>query len=268
MNKTMFFTMTALVAFGAMAATKEPTSIEEQEAKREAFRAKIAARTGGMISRPHTAGAKFVFVNAQKLVKTEEISAPVATMTRILRHDICLEAPVKEEPFSLSNAQSLMKAQQAKGAIFLVEDDVMPTVLVAPEAAWGVINVRKLNADKPNPLLLAQRTRREMWRVFAMVNGGGSNTKMGKCVMQTVLSLGDIDALGAEAFCPEPVNAVVAHLNKLGIKEYQTTTYRKACEEGWAPAPTNDVQKAIWEKVHAMPTEPIKIKPETKKVKE
>ena len=43
------------------------------------------------------------------------------------------------------------------------------------------------------------------------------------------------------------------------------SVYRKACEEGWAPAPTNDVQKAIWDKVHAMPTEPIKIKPETKK---
>ena len=43
------------------------------------------------------------------------------------------------------------------------------------------------------------------------------------------------------------------------------TVYRKACEEGWAPQPTNDVQKAIWDKVHAMPTEPLKIKPETKK---
>ena len=32
------------------------------------------------------------------------------------------------------------------------------------------------------------------------------------------------------------------------------------------PAPTNDVQKAIWDEIHAMPTEPIKIKPETKKV--
>ena len=30
----------------------------------------------------------------------------------------------------------------------------------------------------------------------------------------------------------------------------------------------NEYQKAIWDKVHAMPTAPIKIKPETKKVKE
>ena len=41
--------------------------------------------------------------------------------------------------------------------------------------------------------------------------------------------------------------------------------YLVAVQEGWAPQPTNDVQKAIWDKVHALPTEPIKIKPEEKK---
>ena len=32
---------------------------------------------------------------------------------------------------------------------------------------------------------------------------------------------------------------------------YIESTYRKACREGWAPAPTNDVQKAIWEDINA-----------------
>ena len=50
-----------------------------------------------------------------------------------------------------------------------------------------------------------------------------------------------------------------------GVTVRATTNYKTACREGWAPAPTNDVQKAIWDKVHAMPTEPIKIKPEEKK---
>ena len=53
-----------------------------------------------------------------------------------------------------------------------------------------------------------------------------------------------------------------------GITPWYQTTYHKAVEEGWAPAPTNEYQKAIWDKVHAMPTAPIKIKPETKKVRE
>ena len=55
------------------------------------------------------------------------------------------------------------------------------------------------------------------------------------------------------------------YLEKGGIRPEQKVFYRKAVEEGWAPAPTNEFQRAIWDKVHAMPTEPLKIKPETKK---
>ncbi len=266
MNKFALLTLLLALTTGIHSAVGPlmPKTLEEAAAAREALRARIAARTGGMIARPHTAGSKFVFINAQKLVRQSELTDPVATMARILRHDICLETPVSPAAFSLANAQELIKAQQAKGAIFIVEDDVLPTILVAPEAAWGVVNVRKLNTDRPDGLVLAQRTRRELWRVFAMVNGGG-NTRMGKCVMQTVLSLHDIDALGAEAFCPEPVNAVTEHLRRLGIKAYATTTYKQACKEGWAPAPTNDIQRAIWEKVRADkergPSKPITIPP-------
>ena len=36
-------------------------------------------------------------------------------------------------------------------------------------------------------------------------------------------------------------------------------TYKRACREGWAPTPTNDVQRAIWEKVHAIPDKPLTI---------
>lgn len=243
-------------------------SLEEQTAKREAFRQKMYARTGGMIARPHAAGGKFTFVNMQGIVPMKDIEEPVSTMVRVLSHDVTLEAPAaKDGALSIPKIPDLVKAQQARGAIFLVEDDSLPSVLVAPESGWGIINVKFLNSDKPNPLLLAQRVRREMWRTFAMVNGG-ANTRMGKCVLQTVLSLKDIDALQAEAFCPEPVNHILAHLDALGVKKYQHTTYANACREGWAPPPTNDVQKAIWDKVHELPTEPIKIKPETKKVKE
>ena len=49
------------------------------------------------------------------------------------------------------------------------------------------------------------------------------------------------------------------------MRPYRRTTYLKACEEGWAAPPADKFQQAIWDKVHAMPTEPIKIKPEEKK---
>ena len=47
----------------------------------------------------------------------------------------------------------------------------------------------------------------------------------------------------------------------------ESFTHKKACQEGWAPAPTNDVQKAIWEKVHAIPDKPMTIEFDPKKDK-
>ena len=51
----------------------------------------------------------------------------------------------------------------------------------------------------------------------------------------------------------------------MGFAPYRRTTYKRACKEGWAPAPTNDFQRAVWEKIKAeqgeKPTNPIRILP-------
>ena len=68
---------------------------------------------------------------------------------------------------------------------------------------------------------------------------------------------------------PEPFNAVLTAAKARAITPVPRTTYRRACYEGWAPAPTNEFQKAIWEKVKADrergPTTPITIPPPTQK---
>ena len=48
---------------------------------------------------------------------------------------------------------------------------------------------------------------------------------------------------------PEPFNKIMTHAQKLGMQPQRMTTYRKAVEEGWAPAPTNDLQRTVWEEV-------------------
>ena len=53
------------------------------------------------------------------------------------------------------------------------------------------------------------------------------------------------------------------YLASAGVTPLRKTIYRKACQEGWAPAPTNEYQKAIWDKVRSEkergPTNPIEI---------
>ena len=55
------------------------------------------------------------------------------------------------------------------------------------------------------------------------------------------------------------IDVMIMSATALGAYVKRRTSYQKACEEGWAPLPTNDVQKAIWDKVHAVPKNPMKI---------
>ena len=79
--------------------------------------------------------------------------------------------------------------------------------------------------------------------------------------------------VGATPLIPGRMERKIVELKKFtengtleGVSTLRFATYWQACKEGWAPAPTNDVQKAIWDKVHSLPTAPLKIAPEPKKV--
>ena len=54
-------------------------------------------------------------------------------------------------------------------------------------------------------------------------------------------------------------------LAKRGVYPKRYVTYRAACIRGWAPAPTNAAQKAVWDKVRAIPKNPMKIEFDPKK---
>ncbi len=87
--------------------------------------------------------------------------------------------------------------------------------------------------------------------------------------MQYEPTLEALDANRLMLPSPDPVMRMVNGAMARGIDTVRTDTYRRACQEGWAPAPTNDVQRAIWEQVRADkergPTKPITISPPNKK---
>ena len=63
------------------------------------------------------------------------------------------------------------------------------------------------------------------------------------------------------------LNVMMKTARKLKMAEAHTMTYKSACQEGWAPEPTNDVQRTIWKQVHAVPDKPITIEFDPKKDK-
>ena len=67
------------------------------------------------------------------------------------------------------------------------------------------------------------------------------------------------------SFSPESYTKISTFMKDVGYLTARRDTYYGACREGWAPAPTNDVQKAIFDQVKADkergPTNPITIPP-------
>ena len=201
-------------------------------------------RTGGMVVIRST-GPAFRFVNAQKSVKSDDLKTVPETIERILSLPILLEDGTVADP--MKEAVKFLDKKTA-ACVFLCECEGLPSLVVAPEARWGAVNVSALKADSPSAEVLAVRVRKEMWRAFAYVMGAAHSSFPG-CLMTTVTSLADLDAVRAETVSPEPLQKITQHAGQLGMTRNRVGTYKRACAEGWAPPPENEWQRKIAEEV-------------------
>ena len=208
-------------------------------------------------------------MNTQTVLNKAEIEKATATLRSSAKFNFEIQSTEIDENFSLNAASDLRSKFNAQIVVILINNPVLPTTLVAPEERWALVNINKLSAGLVSgPLyekMFAARCRKEIIRTFSLLCGGGSSQFPGN--MMATASVKDLDMV--QEFIPIDMGARwIEYLKNLGVKPAYQCTYKQACIEGWAPAPTNDIQKAIWDKVHAMPTAPLKIRPETKKVKE
>ena len=152
---------------------------------------------------------------------------------------------------------------KAAARVVVVSRDGQPVLLCAPEEGWGEVNIKPLMADDPKEFILQRRIEKEVLRALGYALGCG-NSSVTPCVMSNVGSLEDLDSLQM-LMGPESLGKTLHNAGKRGCEPRKYVSYRKACQEGWAPAPTNDVQKAIWDQVHTIPTTPMKIEFDPKK---
>lgn len=82
---------------------------------------------------------------------------------------------------------------------------------------------------------------------------GAANSTFEQCLLKPVFGPEDLDALKAQMLCLEPFNKIGSQALKLGMHPIRSTTYRKAVEEGWAPVPTNEFQRMIWQEQKKTP---------------
>lgn len=207
----------------------------------------------------------FFFVDAQSKIADKTIATPVKILANDFNIDIRKIAGDGTQPFDIRKAPAALKGLGAKGGIWIVDDPALPISLIAMEDGWGLINVAPVLSDSPNEAKIANRMTKLINRTFASLHGVGDPVMMPACVMKPAVGLTGIDNLLCATFSPETNSKVACYLNLAGYRQCLRGTYYDACENGWAPAPTNAVQQAIWDKVHQLPTKPIKILPPSKK---
>ncbi len=263
-NVLMILPMAALVAASfAQEAAKPaagsgaPLTAEQKAELRKARRERRLAESGGVVER-NVQGSSALIVNAaQGAIPMEFVEEAAASIRGLVL--------VKVETAVGEPSRSHRPTAEHPVVVAVVKDSASDaTILVAPEQNWATLNVAPLLRDNPPREVLAARMHKEIWRATAMAMGA-ANSMMQPCLLRQINTLRELDHTKNMLPSPQPVNNMIEVADKLGIVRVHRATYRKACEEGWAPAPTNDVQKAIWEKVKADrergPTNPITIPP-------
>lgn len=219
-----------------------------------ADREKILRLTGGYIEKKGSAKGRIVILNKQERVTTNELAAVFAAFRQDVDYNFELVAG---------------DGKPGDVTIEVLDDPTKPVLLAAPFDYWAQVNVARmsdgLKTDGAFRKFMPSRTRKLILKAFAFACGVGCS-QYPQNVM-SVQKVTDVDYV-EERLPFDTIKAIELNLSSRGVTPRKFVTYRKACAEGWAPAPTNDVQKAIWDKVHQMPTEPLKIKPETKKVRD
>lgn len=199
---------------------------------------------GGILDRP-TKGYVAFCDYQKKISKSDMLCFFVAS-------EKC-PVPVEYRHRPMTGAFSIANAAKAMGdanvAVFIVDDPALPMTLIAREAKWGLLNVAAISADKPTVVTLLGRANKLMTRIVTDLLGGNNNLLVDFSAMKPVYTLKELDALKGFAIAPPSLSQIVYSLPSLGMTRKMKTTYQDACAEGWAPAPTNDVQKAIWNEV-------------------
>lgn len=209
------------------------------DAEKAERRARFYQRTGGFVRRPGTGSGRVVFVNAQKRFGEASLASLAREVSGWFSMDVAVCAAAN---VGFTNAAETVRAQKAAAGVVAADlGSQVPPLVIVPDGRYALVNVAELPENADEKLF-----QKELLRGFAGAAGALSS-------QQPVTLMGSFDNFAKLAAYPNvalPNDVVMRVRNALklgGVVPYQMTTYVNACREGWAHAPTNDVEKAIWE---------------------
>lgn len=208
-----------------------------------------------LYSKPGSLRGHIAIVNRQKMVPESVFLDSIDVIRERLRYD-----------FKIGKDESALKGAVIQLQIFDNPGDIAP-MTVSPEIGRGVLNVAALTNGLNSADVLSKlpnRVKLEFLRMICYAFGVGGSQFSGNLMSAT--SIQELDSM--QPFLPVDVfDKIDASARKRGLRPEILANYYEACEQGWAPHPTNDYQKSIWQKVHAIPDKPITIEYDPKKDK-
>ena len=249
MKKLSIIAVSVICAIATMADSKASDKADK-EAKLAARKERMMQATGGLVEKPGV--GKIAVVNAQHKVSEDAITNIVAKLVFQTHFNVELvrgDFPMYTPPPGF------------RAAVVIGADENLPLSLVASENLWGFVNVAKIG-DKN----VESRFTKEFIRVTTLAFGASLSQFVGSPLCSTD-GVNMLDKHVTENYTFDCQQMILKNLSNLGMRPSTKTTYKKACQEGWAPQPTNQYQKVIWDQVHAIPDRPITIEFDPKKDK-
>ena len=207
---------------------------KEKQKESDALREKIAyVKYGGDMQMPGTPCGAVRFVNQQKRVATEKI---VGLLDAFDGWGYDIKIVDKDEPDALVR-------------VFLVDKpDAKDALVVWPDKAMAEVNIAALVDEKTDakPAFLAARARKELLRAFSSATAGST---YGTKLFGKIAAPKELDKQALEGYPMDIMMRSTRYLDDLGAKPLAFSTYRDVLKLGYDIAPTNDVQKAIYEEI-------------------
>ena len=220
----------------AEAAAKRAEWNALSQAEREA---RIYKATGGFVPTRNSYKGKVAIVNTQDKVGEDVIRSAakrIASDSKV-NFEYSKTAPASPE--------KILEESGAVAVVIVVDDPAQPVALIALEDRWAIVNVakigRNLTSDAARDKFVPTRTYKEIARCACLLCGGGRSQFKGNIL--DVKNLEGLDLIENGGIPMDRVSAMVMHLWNYGVTQEKKVPYRKAVQEGWTPAPTNDVQR-------------------------
>lgn len=243
----------SIIGVGLAALGDAPTNVVHISKEKMAA---IVAKNGGFVDKPGTGLGSILFANIQKRVPIADLTSPVDYIAKFTK----LKVSIRDINGAAYEASRDGVLKSGANMLIIVKDEPKSAspLIISPDEAWATVNVAALAQDNPRGDVLAFRLRKELSRAFIFLCGG-VNTQYEKTPANYCSSIKDLDTIDMDEVPADLIARFRTYTPGYGVTPTITATYKTACKHGWAPPPTNDVQKAIWDEIRQLPSKPIKI---------